>query len=90
MLQALDNALRTDTTGNGKGLFDYFLQVGNPYRPISVGSATETARDTIDAILASNVAKGILPSNLKLAWEFKPEIVQVLSLIHISEPTRPY
>ncbi|WP_290460259.1 protein translocase subunit SecD, partial [Duncaniella muris] len=77
MLQALDNALRTDTTGNGKGLFDYFLQVGNPYRPISVGSATETARDTIDAILASNVAKGILPSNLKLAWEFKPEIVQV-------------
>ncbi len=77
MLQALDNALRTDTTGNGKGLFDYFLQVGNPYRPISVGSATETARDTIDAILASNVAKGILPSNIKLAWEFKPEIVQV-------------
>ena len=77
MLQALDNALRTDTTGNGKGLFDYFLQVGNPYRPISVGSATETARDTINAILASNVAKSILPSNLKLAWEFKPEIVQV-------------
>lgn len=77
MLQALDNALRTDSTGNGKGLFDYFVQVGNPYNPINVGSATETARDTINAILASNVAKGILPSNLKLAWEFKPEIVQV-------------
>ena len=77
MLQALDNALRTDSTGNGKGLFDYFVQVGNPYNPINVGSATETARDTINAILASNVAKGILPSNLKLAWDFRPEIVQV-------------
>ena len=64
MLQALDNALRADSTGNGKGLFDYFVQVGNPYNPINVGSATETARDTINAILASPLAKGILPANL--------------------------
>lgn len=77
MLQALDNALRADSTGNGKGLFDYFVQVGNPYNPINVGSATETARDTINAILASPLAKGILPANLKLAWEFKPQVVQV-------------
>ncbi len=77
LLQNLDNALRSDSTGNGKGLFDYFIQVGNPYRPINVGSATETSRDTIDAILASPVAKSILPANLKLAWEFKPEIVQI-------------
>ena len=75
LLQSLDNALRADSTNNGKGLFDYFLQVGSP--SIGVGAATETARDTIDAILASNVAKGILPANLKLAWEFKPEIVQI-------------
>ncbi len=77
VLQQLDNTLRTDTTGNGKGLFDYFLQVGNPRNIIGVGAATETARDTIDALLASPAAKRILPSNLKLAWEFKPEVVQI-------------
>ncbi len=76
-LQQLDNTLRTDTTGNGKGLFDYFLQVGNPRNLIGVGAASETARDTIDAILASPAAKRILPSNVKLAWEFKPEVVQI-------------
>lgn len=75
MLQNIDNALRNDTTGNGKGLFDYFLQVGGP--TITVGSALDTARDTIDAILASPVAKGILPANIKLAWEFKPQVVQI-------------
>ncbi len=76
-LQQLDNTLRADSTGNGKGLFDYFLQVGNPRNIIGVGAATETARDTIDALLASPAAKRILPSNLKLAWEFKPEVVQI-------------
>ena len=76
-LQQLDNALRNDTTGNGKGLFDYFLQVGNPRNMIGVGAASETARDTIDALLASPAAKRILPSNVKLAWEFKPEVVQI-------------
>ena len=76
-LQQLDNALRADTTGNGKGLFDYFLQVGNPRNLIGVGAASETARDTIDALLASPAAKRILPSNVKLAWEFKPEVVQI-------------
>ena len=39
--------------------------------------APETARDTINTLLASPAAKRILPSNLKLAWEFKPEIVQI-------------
>ncbi|MDE5750553.1 MAG: protein translocase subunit SecD, partial [Duncaniella sp.] len=76
-LQQLDNTLRTDSTGNGKGLFDYFLQVGNPRNMIGVGAAAETARDTIDALLASPAAKRILPSNVKLAWEFKPEVVQI-------------
>ena len=75
MLQNLDNALRNDSTNNGKGLFDYFLQVGGP--TITVGSALDTARDTINAILASPVAKGIIPANIKLAWEFKPQTVQI-------------
>ncbi|WP_301196881.1 protein translocase subunit SecD [uncultured Duncaniella sp.] len=77
VLSQLDNALRTDSTGNGKGLFDYFIQVGSPYNPIGVGSASETARDTINTILASATAKRILPNNLKLAWEFKPEVMQI-------------
>ncbi|MDE6369957.1 MAG: protein translocase subunit SecDF, partial [Duncaniella sp.] len=76
-LVQLDNALRADSTGNGKGLFDYFLQVGPQGGIIGVGSATETARDTIDALLASPAAKRILPANLKLAWEFKPQVVQI-------------
>ena len=75
-LQELDNALRNDSTGNRRGLMSYFSQIGDP-RYIVVGMASETARDTIDAILASPVAKRILPSNLKLAWQVKPEIAQV-------------
>ncbi len=75
VLQTLDNALRADSVNGGKGLQEYFLQMGSP--TITVGVATETARDTINALLASPTAKNILPSNLKLAWEFKPEIVQV-------------
>ena len=75
MRQTLDNAPRNDSTNNGKGLFDYFVQVGGP--TITVGSAIDTSRDTIDAILASPVAKGIIPANIKLAWEFKPQTVQI-------------
>ena len=77
VLQQLDNTLRADSANNGKGLFDYFLQVGSPRSIVGVGMASETARDTIDAILASPAAKRILPNNLKLAWEFKPQIVQI-------------
>ena len=75
ILQQLDNQLRADSTGNGKGLFDYF--VAGPRSIIGIGMAPETARDTINTLLASHAAKRILPSNLKLAWEFKPEIVQI-------------
>ena len=76
-LQQLDNTLRADSTNAGKGLFDYFLQVG-PYRSnIGVGVANETARDTINALLSSPAAKRILPSNLKLAWQFKPEMITI-------------
>jgi len=72
-LSELDHTLRSDSTGNGRGLFGYFAQMGDP-RYIIVGVATETARDTINALLASAEAKRLLPSNLKLAWQVKPEI----------------
>jgi len=74
-LNELDVALRNDSTGNGKGLFSYFAQMGDP-RYIIVGVATETARDTINSILSSATAKRLLPGNLKLAWQVKPEIQQ--------------
>lgn len=77
VLQQLDNTLRADSANNGKGLFDYFLQVGSQRSIVGVGMASETARDTINALLASPVAKRILPNNLKLAWEFKPEVIQI-------------
>lgn len=74
-LSELDQTLRNDSTGNGRGLMSYFSQIGDP-RYIVVGMATETARDTINAILASPAAKRILPSNLKLAWEVKPQTIE--------------
>lgn len=75
-LAELDNTTRRDTTGNGNGLFDYFLQLGNPYNAIVVGSTTSANRAAIDSIIASPAAKRILPSNLRLAWEVKPETVE--------------
>ena len=74
-LSELDQTLRNDSTGNGRGLMSYLSQIGDP-RYIVVGMATETARDTINAILASPAAKRILPSNLKLAWEVKPQTIE--------------
>ncbi len=75
-LQQLDAALRADTLGNGKGIGAYFLQVGSPYNPIVVGSATSANRAVIDSIMASPTAKRFLPSNLKLAWQVKPETAE--------------
>ena len=72
-LMELDNALKNDSTGNGRGLLNYFVQMGQP-NYILVGIATETARDTINTILESEAARRILPSNLKLAWQVKPDI----------------
>lgn len=75
-LMELDKALAADSTRNGRGLLSYFVELGQP-NYIRVGVATETARDTINALLASAEAKRILPANLKLAWEVKPEMVQM-------------
>ena len=73
-LSQLDQTLRADSTLNGRGLFGYFLAMGSQNNIIGVGTASETALDTINTLLASPAAQRILPSNLKLAWEFKPEI----------------
>ena len=74
-LAEIDQAMRADSAATYRPLSSYFVQMGDP-RYINVGIATETARDTINAILASPLAKSKLPSNLKLAWNVKPEIVE--------------
>ncbi|MCM1519373.1 MAG: protein translocase subunit SecD [Lachnoclostridium sp.] len=76
-LQQLDAELRNDSTLDGRGLAGYFIQMGSQGNPIAVGVAAETARDTINNLLATAAAKRIIPGNIKLAWEFKPEIVQI-------------
>ncbi|MDE6581096.1 MAG: protein translocase subunit SecD [Duncaniella sp.] len=74
-IQQLDAALRADSLNNGRGLAEYFLQLGGTGNPIGVGIAAETSRDSINMVLASETAKRIMPGNIKLAWEFKPTIV---------------
>lgn len=74
-LAEIDQAMRADSASTYRPLSSYFVQMGDP-RYINVGIATETARDTINTILASPLAKSKLPSNLKLAWNVKPEIVE--------------
>lgn len=74
-LAEIDQAMRADSASTYRPLSSYFVQMGDP-RYINVGIATETARDTINAILASPLAKSKLPSILKLAWNVKPEIVE--------------
>lgn len=75
-LAQLDTALRADSTSNGMGLSGYFLQMGNQYNPIVVGTSTAANRAAIDSIMASPLAKRYLPGNLKLAWEVKPQTAE--------------
>ncbi|MCC8176656.1 MAG: protein translocase subunit SecD [Bacteroidales bacterium] len=74
-LQQLDAELRKDTIGDGMGLWNHFAQVDMQGSPV-IGMATQTQQDAINAILASAAAKRILPANLKLLWEVKPQTVQ--------------
>lgn len=67
---------RADSTGDGRGLFDYFVHTANPYNPIMVGTAVAANRAAIDSIIASPAARRLLPSNVKLAWEVKPETME--------------
>lgn len=75
-LAQLDAALRADSTSNGMGLSGYFLQMGNQYNPIVVGTSTAANRAAIDSIMASPLAKRYLPGNLKLAWEVNPQTAE--------------
>lgn len=77
----LDAALRADSTSNGMGLSAYFLQMGNQYNPIVVGTSTAANRAAIDSIMASPLAKRYLPGNLKLAWEVKPQTAEFTDTI---------
>ncbi|MDE7152269.1 MAG: protein translocase subunit SecD, partial [Candidatus Amulumruptor sp.] len=76
-LMELDRAIAADSTTDGRGLFAHFLVPGSQYNPIAVGSATLMERATIDSIIASPAAKRILPANLKLAWEVKPQTIEM-------------
>ena len=75
-LAQLDNKLAADTADAFAGFWGYFVQGGAQGTP-NVGLATVMNKAKIDEILASNVAKQILPSNLKLRWEVKPQTVQM-------------
>ena len=75
-LMQLHSTLANDTTLDGRGFWGYFLQPGGN-SPIAVGIATQANRPAIDAAIQSAAAKRILPANLKLAWEFKPQMVEV-------------
>ncbi|MDE7025084.1 MAG: protein translocase subunit SecD [Paramuribaculum sp.] len=77
----LDAALRADTLSNGMGLSGYFLQMGNQYNPIVIGTATAANRAAIDSIMASPAAKRYLPGNMKLAWEVKPQTAEFTDTI---------
>ena len=51
------------------------MQLGDP-RGSTVGIATSAQRVMIDSIINSDAAKRVLPSNLRLAWEVKPQSVE--------------
>ena len=74
-LMALETALRGDSLGVAKTFFDNFDGQGYSGTPI-VGMATQAHREIIDSILGTATAARILPSNLKLRWEVKPQEVQ--------------
>lgn len=76
-LMELDRTLAADSTSDGRGLLAHFLVPGSQYNPIAVGSATLMERAAIDSIIASAAAKRLLPSNLKLAWEVKPQTIEM-------------
>lgn len=74
-LMALENALRGDSAGVAKTFFGYFDGSGYSGSPV-IGMATQRHREVIDSILGTATAARILPSNLKLRWEVKPQEVQ--------------
>ncbi|THG54943.1 MULTISPECIES: protein translocase subunit SecD [Muribaculum] len=71
-LMALESALANDSTGTGHTFFGSLDQPGYAGTPY-VGMATGAHREIIDSILATTTAARILPTNLKLRWEVKPQ-----------------
>jgi len=72
----LDRTLRADSTSEGKGFLAHFFPM-QPQTPITLGYATARERAAIDSIIASPAAKRLLPANLKLAWEVKPQTIEL-------------
>ncbi len=77
-LSELDRAMRSDSVTDAKGLFSYLQPVG---QGIVAGVAKAADRAAVDSILASPRAKQLLPGNLKLAWEVKPETQEVTDTV---------
>lgn len=74
-LAELDRTLAADSTRQGMTFLGNFMQLGDP-RGSTVGIATSAQRVMIDSIINSDAAKRVLPSNLRLAWEVKPQSVE--------------
>ncbi len=75
-LMELDRTIAADSVNAGRGLLAHFFPMG-ANSPIAVGFATSMERSAIDNILASPEAKRILPANLKLVWEVKPQTIEM-------------
>lgn len=74
-IMALDQALAADSTSTVKSLTGLFAAGGYAGTPI-VAMAPSANREVIDSILTSTTAQRILPANLKLRWEVKPQQVE--------------
>lgn len=74
-IMALDQALAADSTSTVKSLTGLFAAGGYSGTPI-VAMAPSANREVIDSILTSPTAQRILPANLKLRWEVKPQEVE--------------
>lgn len=81
-LGRLNNAIAADSALNAPhGLAEY-MQFSDAPSPI-VGYATAANRENVNRLLASNVARQILPSNLKLLWTVKPVNIQGTDLYEL-------
>ncbi len=74
-IMTLDQALAADSTATVKSLTGLFAAGGYAGTPI-VAMAPSANREVIDSILTSPTAQRILPANLKLRWEVKPQEVE--------------
>lgn len=88
-LMALDQALAADSTSTVKSLFGYFAAGGYSGTPL-VAMATPANRAVIDSILTSPTAARILPANLKLRWEVKPQEVEYTDSANVTRKSEFY